>query len=377
MASRFRRVAPLLAAGLAAANIAPARAHCGDICTAPLPYTLGPLGDEIAADGVLAFPVAFGRADSAIDFFTVTVEDAQATPVDGTLELQTDFSVLIWRPSQPWVAGATYQVTTRIDTAAWAEALYGAPPDACITDDFTREVTIAAEPLPAPAAPPIVVTETHTIVDSRSLDALVCCDGALPYLDWGPGSCPTQALQIGAGHCARLYERGTLNVDYTLDDLALPPAERANLAARLLGPDGAPLYGLRTILDGPACLRVETLDLARGTIFVEERCHGDALADQLGQLERDPTAELTDACEGPAYVCAVVGNRWDRERCTTWPDGADFEFVDPAAPPTDATPTGLPEPAGCGCATDPGPVGLGALLLALGLRRRRPRPRPA
>lgn len=107
-------------------------------------------------------------------------------------------------------------------------AEYGAPPDACTTSDYPVALTIDAMPLPAPAAPPVLVETEHTIVDSDSLDALVCCDGAIPGRSYGPGSCP--ALELHDAHpCASLRRLGALAVHHTLDRSALSPAASGNL----------------------------------------------------------------------------------------------------------------------------------------------------
>ncbi|MFY0538188.1 hypothetical protein [Nannocystis pusilla] len=167
-----------------------AEAHCGDECWNPLPLWLGPTSSEIAADGVLAFSPGYARAERALEFFTLKVHDAMGEEVAGTFEVHPDFSVFVWRPAQPWSAGATYTVVTHIDTAAWASAEYSAPPGACITYDQETQVTIAAEPLPAPAAPPLVVTSEHVVETWDALEDLVCCDGAYPELRQVQGHCP-------------------------------------------------------------------------------------------------------------------------------------------------------------------------------------------
>lgn len=372
---QVRRTAILSALWLTGVALEPgeAQAHCGDDCTAPLPYTLGPTSDVLAPDSVLVYPVPDGRAITALPFFKLTVTDAEGVPVDGSIEVDSSFSLIIWRPAAPWVAGASYTATGRIDTAAWAVAEYGAPPDACNTYDYPVELTIDAEPLPAPAAPPVLVETEHMIVDSDSLDARVCCDGGLPYRSYGPGSCPSLETHHD-GSCASLSRRGTLAVHHKLDRSALSPAAAGNLASRVIGGTLAPGVFGGVLLSAPECVRIEILDVARGNIFVDERCLGDDIADQLGDIDIDPTAKLAEICEGQAYTCQVVGGeRWDVTRCETWPEGADFEVPEPM--PASDTVDEPAEMSQSGCAVGERPSAwLLAGLLYLPLRRRRARP---
>src|SRR5690606_37224298 len=138
-----------------------------------------------------------------------------------------------------WIPGASYFGVSRIDTAGWAEALYDAQPNSCVTHDNEFALTIAAEGLPAPAMPPIVVESTNAITTIDRLDAVVCCDEAMPYLHQEQGHC---AYDLGndvwysEGICARLRERSSLTVTYAIDREALPVTTQANLVARLTGP---------------------------------------------------------------------------------------------------------------------------------------------
>ncbi|MBA3549075.1 MAG: hypothetical protein H0T76_21535 [Nannocystis sp.] len=367
---QLRRPAILTALWLgtgAALGAREARAHCGDDCTAPLPYSLGPTSAVLTPDSVLVYPVADDRAAAALPFFTLTVTDAGGVAVDGNIEVDPEFSLIVWRPALPWVTGATYTATGRIDTAAWAEAEYGAPPGECTTNDYPVELTVEAESLPAPAAPPVIVETEHKVTPSNSLDALVCCDGAMPYLSSsGPGSCPSPEL-ADHWHCVPRRDVGSLAVHHTLDRSALSPAVAGNLVSRVIG--GTPAHRVfgGVLLYEPECLRLEILDVARGEVFVDERCFGDDIADQLGDIEVDPSAKLAEICEGQPYVCEVAGySRWDRMRCKTWPEGADFEV--PLPETTDPDPIqGMDDPAaeGCGCAFGGGApiVWFGGLLL--------------
>src|SRR5690606_3871564 len=105
--SGARRLAGVIAAGLAASIAGPAWAHCGDDCADPLPLFISPASPVVAADGVLFLDVPRGRAAAALEFFHIKVLDAGADEVAGTLELHEEFSAYTWRPTQPWSVGET------------------------------------------------------------------------------------------------------------------------------------------------------------------------------------------------------------------------------------------------------------------------------
>lgn len=347
---------------------AAARAHCGEDCFAPFEAELGPMSTRIAADGVLAFSVAYGRADTALEFFTVTVRDAMGATLDGELEVNADFSLIVWRPAMPWVAG-DHTVVTRLDTAAWSTAINGAPAGACLTNDRTFEFVVEPDPLPAPAAPKLLAEQSYARWPDDSLAALVCCDGAMPSLTSNPGYCPSYRITHDDGACAPMQELGVLAVSYTA---TLPAAVAGNAVTRLIDADGIVRHGTSMRLFAPQCLQLETLDLARGVVFTEERCHGDDLADSLGTVPIDPSPGLT-SCTGPTYVCEIDKfDRWDETRCVTWPDGAPFEVPEPASMEDDTAASEAAAEDGCGCTTRRAPAALLALTLPLlALRRRR------
>ncbi len=325
----------------------PALAYCDDGCGSQLPIALAPLGETIAADGVLAFVVPDGRASRAFEFFTVTVRDSEGAIVDGSLELDADFSVIVWRPGTPWTPGATYNLLSHVDGSAWAELEYGVGPGSCVELNFEATLTIAEASLPAPAMPPVITQTEHVVTPDLALDALVCCDGVYPTIASGPGSCTRPYLQQHDG-CASLRDQGSLTVTHALELGALAPEVAANYTSRVV--DTADVVHRRApVLLAPQCLRFEVRDLARGQVFTDERCFGEDLADQLGAIIVDPAAELGELCEGAPYVCDIEYDAWDSTRCRRWPEVAD---------------------AGCGCASADGSslLWLGGLWL---LRRRR------
>ena len=325
--------------------------HCEGGCVGPAPTIAGPR-ERVALDGVLVFPGLGWGVEVAFKHFTVTVRDAGGEVVAGALELPEGFSVAIWRPAAPWLAGARHTVTTSLDVVALVEELYGFVPNGCPADERVHEIEVAAEPLPPGAAPPLIVEETHVITERRDLDSLVCCDEAFPRLETPQGHCSEpDVLRIDDGSCASLRAVGRLQILYAVEAGGLPEMVAGNLATRLADPGvhGASPLEAWASLDAPACLRFEVLDLARGELFVEERCHGDDVAGQLGELEPDPTAELAAACAGEPYVCERSFSAWDPTTCRPWPDHTE----------------------GCGCRVGVVAPAWVLLTLLLGLGRRR------
>jgi hypothetical protein len=123
----------------------------------------------------------------------------------------------------------------------------------------------------------------------------VCCDGSYPYFEAAPGAlCEWNGdsgtwLQ-GAGRCASRRGYGKLSVQQAVDAAQLAPTVAANPTVRMLVDDQlsfpqSSALSVARDLHGPACLRFETLDLARGDIFVDERCVGSGRANPR---PRDP-----------------------------------------------------------------------------------------
>ena len=314
----------------------------------------------MALDGVLMFPISGWEIERAFTHFSVAVVDAEGMPVAGMLELPAGFSVAIWRPTAPWVAGARHTVTSSLDVAAMVEEIYGVDSSGCNPIERVQEIVVDAGLLPPMATPPYRVEATHMVFARRDLASLVCCDEAFPLLDPVQGDCSEpDVLKIYTGTCASLRGTGWLLVRYEVDDAALQPTVASNFATRLIntkinyGSTHVSPLTVSKVLDEPACLRFEILDLAHGERFVEERCHGEDLVDQLGELELDPSAELAAACAGEPYVCEVKYDAWDETRCRPWPEP---QAVDD----------------GCGCRTRVGPglFALLAVLFAVGRRRR-------
>jgi hypothetical protein len=217
------------------------------------------------------------------------------------------------------------------------------------------------------------VMETLGMTPVHWLDTLVCCDGALPNLASVPGylcpGYPSWDLRIGSGHCSELVGTGWLALDAELFIDGQPAQSDYSLREithELTSATGDAAMSMR--LTQPECLQFELLDMVTGELTIRDSCHGDAVAEQLGTLELDPTDELAAECLGGAYVCESTGYSWDANACTTWPDGAPYMHPQSEPPIVDQ------KDGGCRIGTSSSPAAVGMLVWALlGLRRSRSR----
>jgi len=350
--------------------------HC-EYCNEGLPTSVAIKSPEIGTDGVIVIVLEDQRArvldQTSWDITTVTVADSEGAPVAGTMETHPGFTPAAWRPTSPWVPG-TYEVTVEVDLPSF-------PTVGCPAFSQQAEVVVVDEPRHVVGRHALSVTETLGMTPVRSLDSLVCCDRALPYLASVPGilcpGYPSSNLEIGPGHCSELVGTGwlALDVELLIDGEPAPPdySLREITHGRTSAIGGA---AMSMKLTQPECLQFELLDLVTGELTVHDSCHGDAVAEQLGALELDPSDELAAECSGAAYVCESTGYSWDSTACTTWPDGAPYTHPDspesdpPASDPNDQTDRG------CRISTSSSPAAVAMLLWALlGLRRLRRRPR--
>lgn len=353
--------------------------HC-DYCNEGLPTAVAIKTPEIGVDGVLVVVLEDERyrplGQTSWDITTVTVTDSSGTVVDGALEVHPGFSPAAWRPTSPWSPGV-YDVTVTVDLPS-----FPAEPGPTGCSGFTHEavVVVADGPRHVVGTQALSVVETYDMKPVASLGTLVCCDGALPRNGsvqgiWCPGY-PSTQLEIGEGHCTELSATGWLGLDaqVLIDGEPAPPSYSMREVTRERTSAGGDAR-MSMDITAPACLQFELLDLVTGERTIHESCHGDAIADQLGTLDLDPTAQLAANCSGEAYVCEEHGDAWDADACLTWPYGAPF--VHPSTiPAEDETPDDMPPASsavddGCrvGAGPAPGAPGLVALVL-LGRRRR-------
>jgi hypothetical protein len=345
--------------------------HC-EYCNEGLPTSVAIKSPEIGIDGVIVIVLEDERArvlgQTSWDITTATVTDSGGVPVDGALEIHPGFSPAAWRPTNPWVPG-TYEVSVMVDLPSFPA---DPGPQGCPGFSHQAEIVVVDEPRHVVGTHALSVMETLGMTPVRSLETLVCCDGARPYLASVPGylcpGYPSWNLEIGAGHCSELEGTGWLALDAELliDGQPAPPDySLREITHESTSATGGAAMSMR--LTQPECLQFELLDLVTGELTIHDSCHGDAVADQLGTLELAPTDELAAECSGGAYVCESVGYSWDPAACTTWPDGAPYMHPDgPESEPA------AEEDRGCRIGTSSSPAAAGMLLWALlGLRCRR------
>ncbi|MEM6294727.1 MAG: MYXO-CTERM sorting domain-containing protein [Myxococcota bacterium] len=250
----------------------------------------------------------------------ITVTDSGGNPVDGSIDgIQ---GVYTWRPTSPLPAGETltvaYSVTPEDENCA--DPLAG-----------TDTVVVVDEPLPTVALPELTFSADFRLQPSRSLDSLVCCDGAYPEnlcgsADWFDGYCVSSQ---GTG-------LATARIDLTSVDPELTTTTRLEFVI-----DGE-LFRARKLLDLPEApvfsyqrssafeLVVRVVDLATGEAIESEVFVADGGEEgALGSQGLDVTAELEESCEAQPYVCQHDGSIWDQSACT--PYGDDGETTESAS----------------------------------------------
>lgn len=347
-----------------------------DVWTDLAPYNHA----KIPSDGVLVLRgnhVGGADVDSLATIELTVTRDGQ--PIAGALEATSAHGVLVWRPSEPWEPGAAYALTGTV-TNMVDDYSYGyCAPD---TIPLAADLVIDAAPAEALTAPDMDVTQGVLQTPVIALDGLACCEGAAPSGSYY--GCGGLYVNFDPNECAPTLAVGSLQLELTATPAA--PAPTAQEVVYTLVVDGAPqlqqlddphfvLYGL----GAPVCARVVAEDLATGAkVEGEEQCHGQDVADQLGQQALDPAAEL--GCE--VFTCEVVENAWDPMACAP---------LDPPAPTTGGPTEGGGESEGsgeastgdtageddaksCACASEPrGDAALLALAGVVGLTRRRRR----
>ncbi len=270
----------------------------------------------VANDGVLVLQADMGGQNAFGDLAAaLTLEvTREGQPVPGALENTDVPGVLIWRPGEPLLAGATYDVAGSFKNSAEA-AEFGCG-EAELPLAFEFAAVDAAEPL---AAPTVAAEAAATILESRELADLVCCDGAFPEVL----ECGGAQVFWTAGACAADKGVGWLDLQVTAAS-PLDPATAAMLATSIRVGDMevyrglAPQHTLRR--DTPTCIVVEQILLSTGEkIAAAEQCLGADLVDDLGPQILDPAVVLADQCTGPLYTCEVAEGfpeMWDETKCT-------------------------------------------------------------
>ncbi|PCC73746.1 hypothetical protein SAMN02745121_06863 [Nannocystis exedens] len=274
----------------------------------------------IPIDGVLVLQGAqTGPSPEAewLDDITFTVtRDGQ--PVAGALETTGIDDVLIWRPAAPLVPGATYKVQGALDNPDEDPEGEECGPDLLpLVFEFHADAGPAAPLATLTTEPKGKVTITPQIAD---LDALVCCDDAIPF-GTETDDCKYE-IKWNQGACASLVGEGRLDV--TVTTKGVPASTLAMTSRRLVveGVPGATFVGADPTLSSlaPVWTQVLVRNLASGeTVLSEAQCVGDEVAGSLGEQQIDPSPVLAELCAGPAYECNVQDDVWQPDACSPWP----------------------------------------------------------
>ncbi len=330
---KLRGGAAALASVVAWGWVSSAKACLPDPCEAAHAATsLVAHNDAIAPDGVLAFSLPRGddgEIGALLPYVTVQFDGPDGVEVAGDLEVVDDLDLMLWRPADLLEPSMAYTARVRVDNAAIDAELDGGL--GCGLEDIDAVVSVPAGDgsLPELPAPQVDVDSVVETVPTESLDALVCCDGAMPR--WELGACGGEAIEWDEGSCVSTKGRAFLDVAIDVSWPALTDAASANFVAVLsteLGSQhaapGDASYEQR--LDQPGPVSVVVRDLARGTQTVMDDVFvGGDVADQLGARDIDPTPALDAQCAAEPYVCETFGDGWDHSTCIPWDDAGDAD----------------------------------------------------
>lgn len=329
----------------------------------------------IPVDGVLVLQGTYQGGAQSLEGLALTVTtDGMELP--GVFETTLQQGLLVWRPSVPWTAGATYQIS---GGASNADADGSCVP---ATVPVSGEVTIAAEPGAALKAVEVTGMVSVTQIATVDLHKFACCEGAGPTLIGG-GCYGNDAVQFDPNLCIPLEEIGFLELSLTGTPAAGPPVDQQvvynHVADGVIVSQGASPNFAFGGAQQPVCVQVDAFDLgSEQKVDGVPACFGEDVVDVLGPHSVDPTGKL--GCE--LFVCEIneFGDGWDPTMCA--PLGGDGGPTSgPTSGPTggeDASgssgdPGGQDGDKGCGCdATGAGPPGLAMVVVfALPGRRRR------
>lgn len=291
----------------------------------------------VAPDGVIVFEMSRGSSDrvsdaDALAFVTVNVSDASGA-LEGTLELVSS-GIAVWRPAVAFIPGSALAVGIEVDNVALDESLSC---DIYHETEFRLEVDV--EPLPTLRLPGHTFSSTYFFDPTRAHEDLVCCDGAYPADS--EDSCGFGHTEWSDGYCTSRRGTGYARTEFVFTE-ALPERLAENMILRLVV-DGAPLPpALARVQDRVGItlpraseIAFEAVNLASGEVVRSEPAWSDGGPghEGLGAIEHDVRGDLAEACEGTAYVCAVIDNgfgglRWDPNDCepftaVTDDDGGD------------------------------------------------------
>ncbi|HEY8376671.1 MAG TPA: hypothetical protein VIK91_09295 [Nannocystis sp.] len=326
-----------------------------DPCQGVVAFAGLELAEDVAVplDGVVVLQAYwFGDYSNQelIEGLVLDVEHAGA-PVAGALEATEIGGVLVWRPAEPLVAGGGYRIRGSFRNPP------GVPKVCAAAEvEVDLEFVVADEPATPVKGAGLYATERIEEVPRDDLESLVCCDGAMPYvqevcgidhgLAWSEGACVTAQ----ADRRLRVDLRDLIQLDEVTESQWMRTLfQNGKLVGRTLGTRFTRYITERT------CFAVELRNLATGEVFVSsQECAGE-LAGSLDEVVIDPLPILNRACEGAPYTCAVVDGAWDPEDCTPW-ESAEESGEERATPPL------APGLVGCTCAAGGAAPGLWPVL---------------
>lgn len=291
------------------------------------------LHEKVATDGVLVFAARRGSSVvrdpvDMLQYVSIEVLDAQGQAVTGNFTYDAGFGLALWRPDAPLAPDTEHTVSLLVDNATLRDDYPTTLPEGCAenvqADRTVTTTTGALGPLSLPEATSTTEVQASTILSD--LQALVCCDGAMPVQEF---SCVGDEVWWSEGFCTGTTEHRRLAIDYTFDWSDLAEERVASTAIRLRSDDnqvrsgGPGTASLSMSPAAPICVTIEVVDLPTGDLVESEQTCFGADEGPLGTVEIDPSETLEASCSGEAYVCALDPARsaWDPEQCIPWGDG--------------------------------------------------------
>lgn len=330
-----------------------------DIWTELEPYN----ATKIPSDGVLVLqgvqPGWPGITPDLDRLSIVVTRDGQ--PTAGALETTRLYGVLVWRPTEAWVPGATYEYELMVSNGTLAE-LQGCAPEML---QRSGEIVIDEAPASGLVKPMLTATAEVELSPWINVQDLACCEGAEVSVDeWG---CYDPVYD--PDECASTRAYGQLAIELRATPASSGPgADQLIYGLTIDHPDVDTIYQwqlgkpefLHSTDTVPFCVYIRVEDLAsHGTISSNLACVA-GLADELGEQALDPGESL--ACEPLPLNCK------DQE------DGGQFCSPSLVHESGSEGSEGESSNAGPGCACDGGSRGGAGFLVGLaGLTRRRRR----
>lgn len=254
----------------------------------------------------------------------IKIDDEVGEQIEGQLE-ETDIpGTLLWRPVDPLVPEATYELRGTYENAAEVAGVC-APQLVEFSTEFKAGPAEALQLL-APAVLTQTRWEDFPLTD---LGSLACCDGAVPRAE---DNCGVTSLSWTEGQCTTTVARKVYQVDLWIE---VEEEDEPSYGQWMytLREDGEAIRASLTprftrYLTEPACYVFEMRSLISSAVFSgEETCFGEELMDFESVQPLDPHQALGDSCDGPLYTCDIVDDRWDRDHCRSWTPTGDLDIL--------------------------------------------------